>query len=157
MWWAEVQKPDGGLDLVSLALAATERYVASYSMPIPGVYAARIRARGETMYGMAFEREQTLTAVAIPGGDHWSPDDPTPDVLCELLDCLRRSGALGPEAVRRLEALGVNVGALLKCLDGKCRSRREGIKPIEGVPTSPAIASTSVEQLAEALAMRLKT
>ncbi len=99
--WAEVQRPDGGLDLVSLALGPSDRYVASFAMPIPGVYTARIRARGETMYGMAFEREQTRTAVAIPSGDHWSPDDPRRDVLCELLDCLRRSRALGGRAVRR--------------------------------------------------------
>jgi hypothetical protein len=137
--WAEVQRPDLGLDVVSLALGAADRYVASYTMPIPGVYTARIRARGETMYGMPFEREQTLTGVAIPGGDHWSPADPTRDALCDLLDCLKRSGALGGEALRKLEALGFNVPALLKCLDRKCYSSREGIKPIEGVPTTPAV------------------
>jgi hypothetical protein len=155
--WAEVQRPGGGLDIVSLALGPGDRYAASHTMPIPGVYTARIRARGETMYGRVFEREQTLTAVAVAGGDHWSPDTPPRDVLCELLDCLRRSGALGPEAVRRLEGLGFNVGALLKCLDRKCHSTsREGIKPIEGVSTSPAISSLSLEQLAEVLTQRLK-
>ena len=28
-----------------------------------------VRARGDTMHGMPFECEQTLTAVAVPGGD----------------------------------------------------------------------------------------
>ena len=154
--WAEIQRPGGGLDVVSLALGPADRYVSVYTMPIPGVYTARIRARGEIMYGMAFEREQTFTAVAIPGGDHWSPDDPKRDVLCELVDCLRRSGVVGSEAVHRLEALGFNIGALLKCLDRKCHPSREGIKQIEGVPTSRPISSVSVEQLAEAIVQRLK-
>ena len=125
--WAEVQKPGGmGADVVSLALGAADRYVVSYPMPTPGLYTFRVRARGETMYGMPFEREQTLTAVAVPGGDQWSPNDPPRDVLCELLDCIRRSGAISGETLRRLEALGFNVGEVLKCLDRQCRTSREG-------------------------------
>ena len=72
------------------------------------------------MYGHPFEREQTLTAVAVPGGDHWSPNDPPRDVLCEVLDCLRRTGAINPDVLRRFEAMGINLGALLKCLDKAC-------------------------------------
>ena len=95
-----------GVDVISLALGAADRYVVSYPMPTPGLYTFRIRARGETMYGMPFEREQTLTAVAVPGGDHWSPNDPPRDVLCELLDCIRPRGAISGETLRRLEAMG---------------------------------------------------
>ena len=125
--WAEVQKPGGmGADVVSLALGAADRYVVSYPMPTPGLYTFRIRARGETMYGIPFEREHTLTAVAVPGGDQWSPNDPPRDVLCELLDCIRRSGAISSDTLRRLEALGFNVGEVLKCLDRQCRTSREG-------------------------------
>jgi hypothetical protein len=155
--WAEIQRPSGGApDLIPLTLGPSDRYTANYTMPVAGVYTARVRARGETIYGQPFEREQTLTAVATPGGDRWSPDDPPRDVLCELLDCLRRSGAIGGEALRRLEALGFNVGALLKCLERRCQPRGEGIKQIPGVPTGRAITSMSVEQLAEAIAKLIK-
>lgn len=84
-------------------------------------YTLRIRARGETMKGRPFEREQTLTAVAVPGGDRWSPEDPQQGGLCELLDCLRRTGALDGELLRRSKELGIDLEALIKCLDRKCR------------------------------------
>ncbi|HVH57828.1 MAG TPA: M64 family metallopeptidase [Vicinamibacterales bacterium] len=120
--WAEVQKPGGpAVDVVSLAPGAADRYVASYPMPVPGLYTFRVRARGETMYGMPFEREQTLTAVAVRGGDHWSPTDPPRDVLCDVLDCIRRTKAISGESLRRIEAVGLNVGDLLKCLERECR------------------------------------
>jgi IgA peptidase M64/VWA domain-containing protein len=120
--WAEVQKPGGpGVDVVALAPGAADRYVATYPMPGPGLYTFRVRARGETMYGMPFEREQTLTAVAVRGADHWSPTDPPRDVLCEVLDCIRRTKPLSAESLRRIEAMGLNLGHLLNCLERECR------------------------------------
>jgi IgA Peptidase M64/von Willebrand factor type A domain len=131
MVWAEVQKPgSSGIEVISLAPGAGDRYVASYLLPVPGLYTIRVRARGETMYGHPFEREQTLTAVAVPGGDHWSPNDPPRDVLCEVLDCLRRTGAINADVLRRLEAMGLNVGALLKCLGKDCHTTDE--RPARG-------------------------
>ena len=125
--WAEVQKLGGvGVDVISLSLGAADRYIVSYPMPTPGLYTFRIRARGETMYGMPFEREQTLTAVAVPGGDHWSPNDPPRDVLCELLDCIRLTGAISGDTLRRLDAMGLHLGEVLKCLDRQCQTSREG-------------------------------
>ena len=66
-WWsAEVQKPGAsGGDVISLAPGAGDRYVASYPLPVPGLYRIRVRATGDTMYCHPFEREQTLTAVAV--------------------------------------------------------------------------------------------
>ena len=149
--WAEIQRPDGGaVDVIPLARGAMDRYVATYAMPVAGVYTVRVRARGETVYGMPFEREQTFTATATPGGDHWSPQDPPRDVLCELLDCWRR-GALGPDFLKRLEALGLNIEALLKCLERKCRTSGEGGKRGEAQGSSRSIAAMSVEQLAEVI------
>ena len=77
------------------------------------------------MYGHPFEREQTLTAVAVPGGDHWTPNDPPRDVLCEVLDCLRQTGVINADLLRRLEAMGLNLGALLKCLGNECHRKDE--------------------------------
>ena len=99
---------------------------------------------------MPFEREQTFTATVTPGGDHWSPQDPPRDVLCELLDCLRR-GALGPEFLKRLEGLGLNIEALLKCLDRKCRTYSEGGKRGEAHGSSPSITTMPVNPLAQVI------
>lgn len=123
--WAEVQRPSGAGGIVPMPLGPDGRYAADYQMTVPGVYTFRVRARGETMKGTPFEREQTLTAVAVPGGDRWNPDDPRPDPLCDVLDCLRRTGAIGDELRKRLQALGLDVTTLLKCLDDKCRRRAE--------------------------------
>lgn len=129
--WAEVQKPGAsGVDVVSLAPGADGRYHVSYPLPLPGLYTFRVRARGETMYGQPFEREQTLTAVAVKGGDHWSPNDPPRDVLCEAIDCLRKSGALSPELLRRLAGIGLDLGALMKCLGKDCHRTDERPKPV---------------------------
>jgi hypothetical protein len=74
--WAEIKRPDGGTDLVPFSREAGDAFTATYELRIPGVFTARVRARGETQRGLPFEREQTLTAVAVVGGDIWNPDDP---------------------------------------------------------------------------------
>ena len=101
--WAEVQRPGGGaVDVISLAPGAMDRYVATYAMPVAGLYTVRVRARGETIYGMPFEREQTFTATATPGGDHWSPQDPHArcPVRAARLSATRCLGSRLPEAAR---------------------------------------------------------
>jgi hypothetical protein len=40
------------------------------------------------MHGAPFERERTLTAVGVPGGDKWSPNDPASDGNCGWQRCL---------------------------------------------------------------------
>ncbi|MBL9034473.1 MAG: VWA domain-containing protein [Rhodospirillaceae bacterium] len=154
--WAEVQKPDGGPDIVMMPLGNSGRYEAAFPMAVSGVYTFRIRARGETVDGEPFEREQTLTGVAVAGGDHWSPDDPKRDPLCELLDCLRRTGAIDGEFAKRLQALGFDLPALLKCLGRKCRKPSEGGRAIPGVPTNPSLSHYSVAELAEALSLAVR-
>lgn len=158
--WAEAQRPGsaGSSDMVTLTSAGSGRFTASYAMPIAGVYTFRVRARGETMKGLPFEREQTLTGVAVPGGDRWSPDDPKQDVLCDLLDCLRRTGALDGELLRRSKALGINLDALIKCLEWKCRrqgdeGRSKGdVRPI----LREDLSGLTVDRLAELVAARIK-
>jgi hypothetical protein len=119
--WAEVSRPDGALDVVALAAGPGDRYMRNYGLGFPGAYIIRVRARGETMHGTAFEREQTLTAVAVLGGDRWSPDDPKRDPICELLDCLHRTGVINDEFIRRLKELGIDLPSFLKCFESKCR------------------------------------
>lgn len=153
--WAEIRRPDGASDTIALNIGAADRYSTSYGLPLAGVYRIRVRARGETMHGTAFEREQTLTAVAVAGGDRWDPNEPKRDPLCEILDCLRRKGSLDPELLRRLQALGIDLRAFLKCLDKKCRGRAAAIESRAAqapLDTEGGVGTLSVEQLAERVA-----
>ncbi len=135
--WAEIRRPDGYEDAVELNLNAGGLYTANYSLPIGGVYSIRVRARGETMYGRAFEREQTLTAVAVRGGDHWDPSDPKPDLFCELLKCLRRTGAINERLISRMKELGIDAEAVLRCLIARCAHPREDRPCGSGTPCAP--------------------
>ncbi len=77
------------------------------------------------MRGTPFERERTLTAVAIPSGDIWDPKDPETSSFCELLYCLLEKGTISKEFVKRLEELGIDLPKLLKFLGEQCRSTRD--------------------------------
>lgn len=151
--WAEIRRPDGAFETLGLSAGPEDRYTESYGLPFPGVYIIRVRARGETMHGMAFEREKTLTAVAVPGGDRWDPNDPNRDPICELLDCLRRTGAINNEFIRRLRELGIDLSAFLKCFERKCRGTAGAIETRRQqtglIGTYPNLAAFSVEQLTE--------
>ena len=120
--WAEITRPDGGTDSMGLAMNAMLQFGATYDLNLPGVYIARIRARGETMAGSPFERERMLTATAVPGGDIWDPTDPKTNPLCELLQCLEEHGVIGDRLREVCKKLGVDLDALLECLDESCRS-----------------------------------
>jgi hypothetical protein len=139
--WAEVMRPGGGGPDIVMMPASSGNYGADYVMAAPGLYTFRIRARGETMHGLPYEREKTLTGVAVAGGDRWTPDGPPRDVLCELLDCLRRSGAVDAEFLKRLRALGLDLEALLKCLGRRCRRPAEGRE----ATGTPATATTALD------------
>jgi hypothetical protein len=119
--YAEIRRPDGIVETINLPASPADRYTAGYVLPISGVYTVRVRARGETMHGMPFEREQTLTAVAVPGGDRWNPHEPQRDLFCELLDCLRATGSISDQSIGRLKELGIDIEAFLKCCETKCR------------------------------------
>jgi hypothetical protein len=81
------------------------------------------------MQGSLFEREQTLTAVAVPGGDIWNPNDPKTNDLCRLLDCLIEKGVVSRDLQKRLSDLGIDLPLLLKCLGKECRSLSEEVEP----------------------------
>ena len=151
--WAEIRRPDGVFETIGLSAGPEGRYTVSYGLPIPGVYIIRVRARGETMHGIPFEREKTLTVVAVPGGDRWDPNDPNRDPICELLDCLRRTGAINNEFIRRLRELGIDLPAFLKCFERKCLGTSSAIETRERqtglARTNPSLTTFSLEQLIE--------
>ena len=131
--WAEIQRPDGATDFVAFSLDSGDQFVATYDLRLTGVFSIRVRAHGETACGTPFERERTLTAVAVPGGDMWSPDDPKADDLCRLLHCLRKTGAISEELAKKLKELGIDLPALLKCLGERCRSTPDELEARGGI------------------------
>ncbi len=120
-------------------------------------YSIRVRARGETARGNPFERERTLTAVAVPGGDRWSPNDPQTNDLCELLHCLQEQGTISGELAQKLKELGIDLPTFLKCLGERCRSTSAKLETRQ--PQKPhdltQLAGISLDQLVEVIAERM--
>ena len=123
---AELRSPNGTLITVPLLEGSPGHFEAVFQTAAPGVYSARVVARGQTYSGRPFTREQTVTALAIAGGDRPLPD-PVPqggnlDEWCELLHCLTGKDVLGDRLLRQLADLGVNLDVLWACLKRLCRT-----------------------------------
>ena len=99
--WAELTRPDGAASTLSLAAGDPGEFAAMFTADRPGVYTARVRARGRTRIGRPFTREQTLTAAVWRGGDvvvdpagsgggHGSGHGS--GCVCALLACLLKNG-----------------------------------------------------------------
>jgi hypothetical protein len=160
--WAEVKRPDGGIAYAALQPTESGRHEGSYQLNANGLYLFRIRAKGETRYGRPFEREKTLTAVAVPGGDRWTPDIPEGSDLCKLINCLSQRGMFTEEFFERMKKYGINMQALLKCLRSKCRDdlrRQEGSRksniPLKTVSDAWQVDLT-MDELARMIADHLK-
>jgi hypothetical protein len=117
--WAEITGPSGSESVVSLAPDESGLHAGQRTTGLPGVYRIRIRARGETLDGTPFTREQTCTAVAVPGGDR-PPDVSTPGAI-DLLCCLLADPEGGKELAVRLEGLGIDARELQRCLADLCQ------------------------------------
>ncbi len=67
--WAEVQRPNGTEFNVAMESDGTGEYRGSFRSSAQGNYVVKVRARGQTLEGATFTREQTFTAVAVAGAD----------------------------------------------------------------------------------------
>jgi hypothetical protein len=117
--WADITRPDGSQFTVKLAETDPGRFATSLS----GLYAMRVRAMGSMFRGVAFQREQTLSAAVYPGGD----DPPKPGdngaFWCRLLHCLVSDKVIDPKLIERLCESGVDLEGLLRCLAAACASK----------------------------------
>jgi hypothetical protein len=132
--WAEVRRPNGITARVGFTEQEDGQYTADYTTTVPGVYQFRVRGHGRTTRGEEFTREQTLTAGVWRGGDRPSDQGGPGQVivdylrnhdarLCALLKCvLERGGVVDAELEKRLQAAGVDLTRLRKCLEAFCRS-----------------------------------
>jgi hypothetical protein len=92
-------------------------------LPLPGTYHVRVVAEGLTMRGAPFTREQSFTAVALPGGDN-PPPGPSGDDghrLCDLLTCLTNVSA------KALERNGISPEEVLRCVRQHCAHEQVGV------------------------------
>ncbi|NUO09335.1 MAG: VWA domain-containing protein [Candidatus Brocadia sp.] len=134
--WAEIKRPDGTSVTIDLKKQEDGLFVASFVTTVAGVYHFRVRARGQTRKGLSFSRERSLTAAVWHGGDR---DAETAsggsdcfvnvmrerdEKLCELLKCLTAKGStIDIELEKHLQAKGLDLDHLRKCLHQFCRGR----------------------------------
>ena len=115
--WADITRPDGSVFTLGLTEAEPGRFEAGFATSLTGLYTMRVRALGNTFRGTPFEREQTLTAAAYPGGDRPSqPGDGGRNFWCEVLECLLRNKVIDPQLLERLQAAGLDLKGLLECV-----------------------------------------
>jgi hypothetical protein len=125
---ALITRPDGSMTTRAMTQVEPGRWELLYPAAAPGVYRFRVMAVGRTIRGQRFTREQIVTGAVWRGGD--TPGDPGDDPggggrnpVVDLLCCLLHRGALTPEALKRLEALGIDVKHLLRCVEEMCRGQ----------------------------------
>jgi hypothetical protein len=122
--WAELTRPDGVTSTLTLGAADPGEFATTFTADRPGVYTARVRARGRTRIGRPFTREQTLTAAVWRGGDvvvdpAGSGGGHGAGCVCELLACLLKNGFVDQRLEKHLRGIGVDLGVARKCLE-KC-------------------------------------
>ena len=127
---AELTRPDGSTATLALAPVAEGRWKVTQPASQQGVYAFRVMATGRTVRGQRFTREQIVTGAVWRGGDTpgnpggGQGDAPERDPIGDLLCCLLHSGAIRPEALKRLEDLGIDHKQALNCLRVLCSGRQ---------------------------------
>jgi hypothetical protein len=120
--WAEVTLPNASSLVLALQENAPGQFEAILPMSSSGLYTLRVRARGETLRGNPFEREQTLSAAAYPAG--YQPPSGEPHGRpgwCDLLECLFGREMWPKRATAKLQELGIDPDRLRKCLAVCCR------------------------------------
>ena len=80
-------------------------------------------AKGVTLRGVPFTREETQSGAVWPGGDRpYQPPAPDgKDDLCRLLDCVLGEKTLTKAFVDRLKKNGINVAGIRNCVKLFCR------------------------------------
>ncbi|AZC88378.1 hypothetical protein C4K29_2075 [Pseudomonas chlororaphis subsp. piscium] len=122
--WAEVRRPDNSTFNVGMQATEGDPYAGMFITSIPGVYTIRVRAQGETIYGSPFTREQTVTAVAVPGGGR-TPVEPLCDPIAELVCCLFKGGRSPDQLRKLLNERGIESDHLMRCLRRICAEKDE--------------------------------
>ncbi|MDJ0817423.1 MAG: tyrosinase family protein [Desulfobacterales bacterium] len=153
---AQVTDPQGHTRRHQLTLDATGRFVADISAQSRGVHTCRVMASGHTLGGMRFMRETTRTfAVGDPSAKPSTENsrDNRTGALCLLLECV-----LHDSGIRKwMEANGVDLERLRKCLAATCAPPREGdARGLDLKTHLKAIKDLSSDELAKFVKFAIK-
>jgi murein tripeptide amidase MpaA len=124
---AELTRPDHTATVLNLSEIDKGIFETAVTATLYGIYRFRIRARGTTLRGLPFTREQEVTGAVWKGGDNPPPsgkDDPHEprERLCRLLACLLSRKTVSPELEKRLAELGLSLAGVRRCLKEFCAS-----------------------------------
>lgn len=122
--WADVTPPIGAPFRVDLTQEQPSVFRGGFAAARAGIYRMRVQASGRSPLGWPFRRERTLSATVWFGGNRDATIDPRDrgrrDDLCNLLECVLKSGVLTSDVHTRLRQLGIDVDRLMECLKRQC-------------------------------------
>lgn len=130
-------EPDGTVSHVPMGDQGEGEFIAAMYAPFTGLYHMRFLARGLTFRDRPFTREESRTvSIYIDTGDDRPSGYPSggndgPGEISDLICCLLKQGALDDRFFKRAEELGIDPGALRKCLERFCRSERRDTGAID--------------------------
>ncbi len=123
----ELTRP--GQSASTLAMTETDpgMFQVTTKASFTGVYYARVMAKGVTLRGRPFTREQLATAAVWKGGDtpYQPPRDTGKDDWCRLLMCLLSEKNLSTEVRERLKKEGINLDGIRRCVEAFCSPGKE--------------------------------
>ena len=122
--WAEVTRPDATAFVLAMNEEEPGGFSGQFATTRSGLYTMRVRAIGSTFTGTAFQREQTLTAAVYRGANDPKPQGPN-QFWCELLRCVLASGVIDRKLIEKLRESGLNLEALLKCIETPCAQQKQ--------------------------------
>ncbi len=123
--FGELTDPGGKTRAVRFQEVEPGRFALDAVAGRPGIYSLRVRARGRTLGGVPFEREQTRTIAVWHGGDRDAANQPSShdllercqrERLCRLLDRILDKGGVLDDVVDDLKQAGVDPDELHRCL-----------------------------------------
>jgi hypothetical protein len=123
----ELTRPGGSKVILKMTEIEPGTLSVTTTAAASGVYHARVLARGTTLRGNPFTREQILTGAVWTGGNqpHRPPrDSDDKRQLCALLACLLSEKNLSREYEESLRKRGINLDGLRQCLARFCRGRQ---------------------------------
>lgn len=116
---ARMEGPEG-VSTLTLAEEEPGRYAARFTTKSAGVYRILVTAKGQTLRGEPFTREQLRTLGVWSKGDDRPPTSHDPGTtkpgLCDLLKCLLSRRSLEKAAKRA----GIDLDEVRACLDKTC-------------------------------------
>jgi hypothetical protein len=128
----EVELTRSGQPVTTLAMTETDpgTFELTTKAGFTGVYYVRVMARGVTLRGRPFTREQLVTAAVWKGGDnpYLPPRETGKDDWCKLLMCLLSEKNLTGEIGERLKKEGISIDGIRRCVEAFCR-RAKGTRP----------------------------